>query len=149
MSMLVFCPHCGASLPAHDDLRGGRCRACRLVVGPGRARETSLDEVRTGGFMANAARREDAEPVDQEAAFLALGAVAAGVGCSVERLRMTDYDKAVRDGAVGPSVAQVLATFDTWKAARAAAGAAVVRQTLATHADATSAADLRGVTGAA
>jgi len=122
MSML-YCPHCGGELLAYDNAKGGRCPACRLVVGVGRARETSLDDVRTGGFMANAARREDAKPVPAEEAFLALGAVAASIGCGVERLRMTDYDKAAREGRVGPSVAQVLATFDTWKAARMAAGA--------------------------
>jgi len=76
-----------------------------------------------GGFMANAARREQAAPVEQEAAFEALRAVAATQGCPVERLRMTDYDAAMRSDVRGPSVAQVLATFDTWKAARAAAGA--------------------------
>lgn len=73
--------------------------------------------------MANAARREDAEPVAEAEAFLALRAVAASMGCGVERLRMTDYDKAVRQSEQWPSVAQVLATFDTWKAARTAAGA--------------------------
>jgi hypothetical protein len=138
MTMALFCPHCGGELPAHDDRRGGRCPACRLVVGSGRARDTPLADVRTGGFVANAARREDAEPVAEEDAFGALSAVAASVGCGVERLRMTDYDRAVRGGADGPSVARVLATFTTWKAARAAAGAGHVRQRLAA---ATSAAD--------
>ncbi len=118
----LYCPHCGGELPGHDDTRGGRCLSCRLVVGVGRARTESDDEVRTGGFMANAARREDAEPVAEQEAFTALQAVATDVGCAVERLRMTDYDRAVRDGTDGPSVAEVLATFDTWKAARAAAG---------------------------
>ena len=119
----MYCPHCGGELPAHDDAKGGRCPSCRLVVGVGRARAEPDDEVRSGGFMANAARREEAEPVAPELAFEALRAVAEEVGCAVERLRMTDYDRAVRDGTAGPSVAQVLATFDTWKAARAAAGA--------------------------
>ncbi len=118
-----YCPHCGSELPFHDDSRGGRCPSCRLVVGVGRARAEADEDVRTGGFMANAARREDAEPVAEHEAFIALRAVADEVGCAVERLRMTDYDRAVRDGTEGPSVAQVLATFDTWKAARAAAGA--------------------------
>lgn len=119
----TFCPHCGGEMLTYDHARGGRCTSCRLVVGPGRARTEPLDDVRSGGFVANAARREDAEPVPQALAFVALRAVAADVGCTVERLRMTDYDQAIRNGAVGPSVAQVLATFDTWKAARSAAGA--------------------------
>jgi hypothetical protein len=120
----LFCPHCGSPLRGHDDARGGRCQSCRLVVGTGRARTEADDEVRTGGFMANAARREDAAPVAEDAAFVALREVADKLGCSVERLRMTDYDKAVRDGTDGPSVAEVLATFETWKTARAAAGEA-------------------------
>jgi hypothetical protein len=120
----MYCPHCGGALAGHDDARGGRCESCRLVVGVGRARAEADDEVRTGGFMANAARREDAEPVAHQDAFSALQEVADDLGCAVERLRMTDYDRAVRDGTQGPSVAEVLATFDTWKAARAAAGVA-------------------------
>lgn len=119
----LYCPHCGGELPAHDTRVGGRCPGCRLVVGVGRARESAVVELRVGGFMANAARREDAEPVSEATAFEALWTVADTVGCSVERLRMTDYDAAVRGGVPGPSVARVLATFDTWKAARAAAGA--------------------------
>ena len=118
----LYCPHCGGGLQTYDPATGGRCHACRLVVGAGRARDQAMDDVRSGGFVANAARREDAEPVALEEAFDALRTVADALGCAVERLRMTDYDKAVRDGTTGPSVAQVLATFDTWKAARAAAG---------------------------
>jgi len=148
MTLALFCPHCGGELVAHDDSRGGRCPACRLVVGSGRARETTLDDVRTGGFMANAARREAAEPVAEGKAFAALRAVAVDLGCGVERLRMTDYDKAVREGADGPSVAQVLATFDTWKAARAAAGIALVRERLAAHAGAHDAPHLCDAAGA-
>jgi len=124
MTATMYCPHCSGELAGHDDSRGGRCPSCRLVVGARRARAEAQEDVRSGGFMANAARREDAEPVPEEAAFAALREVAGKVGCAVERLRMTDYDHAVRGGTDGPSVAQVLATFDTWKTARAAAGAA-------------------------
>lgn len=120
---LMYCPHCGGGLPQHDDATGGRCFNCRLVVGAGRARATTSQDVRTGGFMANAARRQGAAPVEPGVAFTALCAVADEIGCAVERLRMTDYDHAMRNGMVGPSVAEVLSTFDTWKAARAAAGA--------------------------
>lgn len=124
MAGTTYCPHCSGELEGHDDSRGGRCPSCRLVVGAGRARDQAREELRSGGFMANAARREAAEPVPEAVAFAALRAVAGKVGCAVERLRMTDYDRAVRDGTSGPSVAQVLATFDTWKTARAAAGSA-------------------------
>lgn len=126
----LYCPHCGTELDGHDDATGGRCPGCRLVVGAGRARATPLDDVRTGGLMASVARREAAEPVGEQAAFAALRAVAADTGHPVERLRMTDYDRALRDGATGPSVAAILSTFDTWKAARGAAGADRTRRAL-------------------
>ncbi len=119
---MLYCPHCGGEMGTHDDRTGGRCPNCRLVVGAGRARDQPQADVRSGGFIANAARREEAEPVPVADAFVALRTLAAELGCAVERLRMTDYDKAIRGGARGPSVAQVLATFDTWKVARAAAG---------------------------
>lgn len=118
----AYCPHCGGTLTAYVPAVGGRCRSCRLVVGPGRARSEGATDVRTGGFLANAARREEAEPVAESAAFAGLRAIAADVGCPVERLRMTDYDAAIQAGAEGPRVAEILATFDTWKAARVAAG---------------------------
>jgi len=128
---LLYCPHCGGEMGLHNDRTGGRCPSCRLVVGAGRARQAPQAEVRSGGFMASAARREEAEPIAAADAFVALRALAAEVGCAVERLRMTDYDKAIRSGTAGPSVAQILATFDTWKVARAAAGAHRVRGTSA------------------
>lgn len=118
----LYCPHCGGEMGTHDDRTGGRCPTCRLVVGAGRAHDQPQTDVRSGGFIANAARREEAEPVPAADALIALRTLAAELGCAVERLRMTDYDKAIRGGAPGPSVAQVLATFDTWKVARATAG---------------------------
>lgn len=124
---LLYCPHCSGELRAHDDVHGGRCPCCRLVVGARRARVEAQDDVRIGGFMANAARREGVEPVAPEVAYGALRAVALAVGGPVERLRMTDYDAAIRAGSPGPTLAEVLATFDTWKAARAAAGAGRAR----------------------
>lgn len=136
----LYCPHCGGEMRTHDDRTGGRCPSCRLVVGAGRARTEPQADVRSGGFMANAARREEAEPVAETDAFAALRAVAADLGCAVERLRMTDYDQAIRGGTPGPSVAEVLATFDTWKVARAAAGvdrpASVTREASAEELDA-------------
>ena len=117
----MYCPHCGGALTGYVPAIGGRCSSCRLVVGAGRARAEGAGDVRTGGFLANTARREGADPVAEGDAFVALRAVAAEVGCPVERLRMTDYDAAIRGGAEGPSVSAVLATFETWKAARLAA----------------------------
>lgn len=118
MASPLYCPHCNSGLGAHDDARGGRCDTCRLVVGAGRARAQPDGESRPGGFMANAAKREEAAPVSAEAAWAALAEAAEQAGCRVERMRMTDYDKLVHEGAVDVTVAQILATFDSWKSAR-------------------------------
>ncbi len=125
MALPLYCPHCNSDLGAHDDSRGGRCPTCRLVVGVGRARDEPDGESRPGGFMANAAKREDAEPIAPGRAWSALRDAAEAQGCRVERMRMTDYDKLVRDGVVDVPVAQILATFDSWKAARSGARSGV------------------------
>ena len=117
----MYCPHCNGELNDHDDRRGGRCSNCRLVVGASRARSEPSGEALSSGFAANAARREDAEPVEEAVAFTALRAVAETVGVNVERMRMVDYDRASREDPALPSVAQILSTFDTWKRARSRA----------------------------
>ncbi|MBA2347939.1 MAG: hypothetical protein H0V81_06545 [Solirubrobacterales bacterium] len=87
-------------------------------MGPTRALEVPSGEALSSGFAANAARREDADPVEEDVAFAALRAVATQVGCNVERMRMVDYDRASREDSTLPSVAEVLSTFETWKRAR-------------------------------
>lgn len=108
-----------------------RCPNCRLIIGAGRARAEAVDEDgdarsrgSAAGVLANAARRAQSAPADVPAIVWALRACADEVGCPVERLRMLDYQQhAERDGAK-PDLSAVLATFTTWKAARAAAVAA-------------------------
>ncbi len=117
----MYCPHCNGELHDHDNLRGGRCPSCRLVVGATRALDEPSGEALSSGFAANAARREEAEPIEEEVAFSALRAVAEAVGVNVERMRMVDYDRASREDTSLPSVAQVLSTFETWKRARSLA----------------------------
>lgn len=117
----MYCPHCNGELNDHDDRRGGRCRSCRLVVGATRARSEPSGEALSSGFAANAARREEADPVEEAVAFTALRAVAQTVGVNVERMRMVDYDRASREDSSLPSVAQLLSTFETWKHARSLA----------------------------
>lgn len=117
----MFCPHCNGELQNHDDVRGARCPSCRLVVGASRALAVPSGEALSSGFAANAARREEAEPVEEEFAFTALRAVADQVGVNVERMRMVDFDRASREDKELPSVAEILSTFDTWKRARSLA----------------------------
>lgn len=117
----MFCPHCNNELFDHDEARGGRCSACRLVVGAGRTRAEPSGEALAAGFTANAARREAAEPIDEQVGYAALHKVALARGVNVERMRMVDYERATREDPALPTVAQLLATFDTWKAARVGA----------------------------
>jgi hypothetical protein len=46
---------------------------------------------------------------------------AAHLGTRVEDLRLIDYRHALGQGVSGPTLAEVLATFGTWKTARDAA----------------------------
>ena len=122
---VAYCPHCQVALPSGPGV-AMRCEACQLFVAPGR----SLDAPRSGrvggvggasGRIANAAAREGLDAIDPLIVIEALQAMADRLGVPVERLRLFDYET-TRDRAGGqPSVGMVIATFGTWKAARAAA----------------------------
>lgn len=125
------CPHCLLRVPGASCLpyppAAMRCPHCRLIIGAGRAREEACEDGdarsrgSAAGVLANAARRAQSEPGDVEEITAALRKSAAEVGCAVERLRMLDYQhQAERDQAM-PELSAVLATYSTWKAARAAA----------------------------
>lgn len=128
------CPHC--LLPVADGstwpypVTVSRCPHCRLMIGAARARAGDGDEGdprsrgSAAGVLANAARRLDAEPIAPAEVFRALRVTASGVGSVIERLRMLDYQTACEQDARLPSLAAVLATFGTWKAARIAAARA-------------------------
>jgi hypothetical protein len=125
----AHCPHCLNVLA--DTLPwppvGQRCPQCRLVVGPGRAlgdEAASRRQTATGsaaGFASNAARRDDAEPVDEDLVLDAVLALAAQRNLPVNQLRMLDYDATAREDPGLPTLAEVLATCGTWKRARALA----------------------------
>lgn len=109
-------------------VRGTSCRHCRLIVGVGRGRvlaAVSGNGVGSGaGYAANAARRQPAEPMDPGEALSALRDVAATEHVAIARLRMMDYVEAATDRPDLPSLARILATFETWKTARSLADAA-------------------------
>ena len=128
---LPHCPHC--LLPIADGKvwpfpqQPMRCPHCRLIVGPGRARENTAEDGdarsrgSAAGVLANAARRAGAAAGGKDEVIVALRRTADTVGCTVERLRMLDYQhEAERQGDL-PSLSSVLATFGTWKSARSAA----------------------------
>ncbi len=110
-----------------------RCPNCRLIIGVGRARADAVAEDgdarsrgSAAGVLANAARRMQSDAADPVLVLDALRRVADLHGCSVERLRMLDYQEhADRDPEL-PVLGTVLATFSTWKSARAAAAAEAV-----------------------
>lgn len=129
------CPHCllpltgGAPGLPHPPA-AMRCPHCRLIIGAGRARAEASDDGdarsrgSAAGVLANAARRAQSEPGGVEEIGAALRKSAAEVGCSVERLRMLDYQQQSETDAAMPDLSAVLATFTTWKSARAAAATA-------------------------
>jgi hypothetical protein len=111
-----------------------RCPHCRLIIGAGRARAEATDDGdarsrgSAAGVLANAARRAGAEAVGVESITVALRKAATEVGCPVERLRMLDYQQAADRDPTLLDLSVVLATFTTWKAARAAAATADVAE---------------------
>jgi len=108
-----------------------RCPHCRLVIGTGRARADGASGEHgarahgsAAGVVANAARREHGEVLDQDRVANALRDVADNVGCPLDRLRMLDYQEEAQLDPELPPLAGVIATFGTWKKARREAAAA-------------------------
>jgi hypothetical protein len=132
---LPHCPHC--LLPIADGKvwpfpqQPMRCPHCRLIIGPGRARQNSAEDGdarsrgSAAGVLANAARRAGAAAGGKDDVIVALRRTADTVGCTVERLRMLDYQHEAERHDDLPSLSSVLATFGTWKAARSAAAVGV------------------------
>lgn len=104
-----------------------RCPNCRLIIGAGRARAEASDDGdarsrgSAAGVLANAARRAQSAPGGVEEIVAGLRQSAEAVGCPVERLRMLDYQQQSERHPEMPDLSAVLATFNTWKSARAAA----------------------------
>ena len=124
----AFCPHC--LLPIAEDVEGPhppapmRCPHCRLSIAPGRARSDVGEpgavpaSGSAAGILANAARRENAEPVSSEVVVDALRRVAEEAGSSVGRLRMIDYQRIADPDPELPSLASIVESCGGWKRAR-------------------------------
>jgi hypothetical protein len=128
----AHCPHCLLVLPNARRLpypeAPMRCPHCRLVIGAHRARADGDDGEHgarahgsAAGVVANAARREDGEILEPVLVSGALHAVADQVGCPLDRLRMLDYQQEAEQDPDLPALADVIATFGSWKKARRAA----------------------------
>lgn len=120
------CPHCSGALPESVRSTATRCPTCRLVVGAGRGvpddRPDTVSAGTNAGVKASAARRADLPPINPGTVIAALNRMIDETGSPSLRLRMVDYDAlAARHPDDYPSLAQVLATFGSWKQARAAA----------------------------
>jgi hypothetical protein len=125
----AYCPHC--FLLVESDARGPwppqptRCQHCKLMIGPGRARETA--DATPGargtaaGVFAQQAReaRDDADPdVSPDRVRAAIRKVAEHMGARPERLLMVDYQqRAAKDKSL-PDLRDVFAAFGSWKRAR-------------------------------
>jgi hypothetical protein len=104
-----------------------RCGECRLIVGAGRAVPGERQAARAGvgsasGHVANRARGTGADAVEPERIVAALRRVAADIGVRVDALRMIDYRHAAAARPGSPTLAEVMATFGSWRRAREAAG---------------------------
>lgn len=124
-----MCPHCRGGLAIGDPAQPVRCMTCRLVVGPGRS--VALEEAGPGGrsagagvLAAQARRQRDDTVADPARVVRDLVAVAGRLDVSPDALRMVDYQAAWLADPRLASLAAILGTFDTWKAARAAAARA-------------------------
>jgi hypothetical protein len=123
----AYCPHC--HLLVEDGVNEGwpptgvRCRHCRLLIGPGRARPTpEADPGARGsaaGVFAQQAKRArgdgDASPAEVRRA---IRSVAEELGASPERLLMVDYQQHVSEHSSFPSLHDVFAAYGSWKRAR-------------------------------
>jgi hypothetical protein len=130
----AYCPHC--FLLVETGVQGAwppqptRCRHCRLMIGPGRARPTS--EANPGargtaaGVFAQQAKHAEGtgEHASAEAVQVAIREVAARLGFQPERLLMVDYQQEAATDDQLPSLTDVFACFGSWKRARREAAAA-------------------------
>lgn len=129
----AYCPHC--FLLVEGEVEGDwppaaeRCPHCRLMIGPGRGRETS--EANPGargtaaGVFAHRAKQHtategDASPDDVREA---IRVVAEEFGSRPERLLMVDYQQRAAHDEELPDLDDVFAAFGSWKQARRAAAA--------------------------
>ena len=124
----AYCPHC--FLLVETGIEGPwpavptRCRHCRLMIGPGRARPTA--EANPGargtaaGVFAQQAKHADegGEHASAEDVKDAIRAVASRLGFQPERLLMVDYQQEAATDDSLPTLTDVFACFGSWKHAR-------------------------------
>lgn len=122
----AHCPHCMMVIAQDADARFPprpmRCPYCRLAIAPGRGQLDDQAGDRTAGsasgVLAHAARREEGDPVTDDAIADALRFAARQADTPVQRLRMIDYERVSVRHASLPRLASILDHCGTWKGAR-------------------------------
>jgi len=133
VTLEAYCPHCflliesdvGSDWPPEPT----RCPHCRLLIGEGRGKPTA--DANPGargtaaGVFAHRAKRDDVEKASPDEVCTAIRKVAGELGSRPERLLMVDYQQHASADPDLPDLADVFASFGSWKRARreAAAGA--------------------------
>ena len=129
----AYCPHCfllvetGVSAPWPPQPT--RCRHCRLMIGPGRARPTSAANPgargTAAGVFAQQAKHADegGEHASPEDVCAAIRTVAGRLGFQPERLLMVDYQQEAATDESLPTLTDVFACYGSWKRARREAAA--------------------------
>ena len=124
----AYCPHC--FLLVESDVPGAwppkptRCPHCKLMIGPGRAKETPDAQPgargTAAGVFAQQARdhRDDGGPVEPDRVRAAIRKVAEKTGSRPERLLMVDYQQRAAKDKTLPALSEVFAAFGSWKRAR-------------------------------
>src|SRR3954463_11914132 len=124
----AYCPHCfllvESDVPGPWPPKPTRCPHCKLMIGPGRARETSDAQPgargTAAGVFAPQARgaRDEGVEISPDRVRQAIRRVAEKTGSRPERLLMVDYQqRAAKDNSL-PSLSEVFAAFGSWKRAR-------------------------------
>ena len=131
----AYCPHC--FLLVETGVEGPwppqptRCRHCRLMIGPGRARPTSdatpgARGTAAGAFAQQATNADDGgDHASAEDVQEAIRNVAARLGFQPERLLMVDYQQEAATDDSLPTLTDVFACYGSWKRARREAAATV------------------------
>jgi hypothetical protein len=124
----AYCPHCfllvESDVPSPWPPKPSRCPHCKLMIGPGRARETADAQPgargTAAGVFAQQARegRDDDTDVSPERVRDAIRVVAERTGARPERLLMVDYQQRAAKDKNLPSLSEVFAAFGSWKRAR-------------------------------
>lgn len=126
----AFCPHC--HLLVENDVKlpwppePVNCPHCRLLIAMGRARAEAPQKAGARGaaagvFSSRAKRQPDGPAVAEEEIVAGIRRVADLMGDRPERLLMIDYQQRSAASPDLPPLADVLATYGSWKSARRAA----------------------------